>query len=73
MAETVVANRGQPHKLLPGMEGFVADWSSDAQLPGDDVGTRRREVLRRGHRRRGSTAVRYMAGWRSIGEVAGER
>src|SRR4249920_3067533 len=29
MAETAVANTGQPQKLLPGMEGFVADWSSD--------------------------------------------
>jgi cytochrome c oxidase subunit 3 len=29
MAETTVANTGQPQKLLPGMEGFVADWSSD--------------------------------------------
>jgi cytochrome c oxidase subunit 3 len=29
MAETTVANTGQPQKLLPGVEGFVADWSSD--------------------------------------------
>jgi cytochrome c oxidase subunit 3 len=26
---TTVTNTGQPQKLLPGMEGFVADWSSD--------------------------------------------
>jgi len=29
MAETAVANKGQSPKLLPGIEGFVADWSSD--------------------------------------------
>ncbi len=29
MAETAVANTGQPQELLPGAEGFVADWSSD--------------------------------------------